>query len=116
MAAGKQEQSCCVLQYRTHRALGLPALSASCRHVHLLRVSRAGLRLALDSPYTRTFPARRVCPRAATVRASLDNLMNKEEERTSENAVEATFTEFILSTVPCSRHERVTASPAPAPS
>ena len=43
-------------------------------------------RLALDSSYSRTFPARCGCSRAATVRASLDNLVNKGEEWTSENS------------------------------
>jgi hypothetical protein len=84
MAAGKQEKSCRT-QFRIHRTLGLPSLSGSRGLVHLLGVSRAGLKVAPDGSCPRTFPALCVRPRAASVRASLGDLVNMGEQRTSEN-------------------------------
>lgn len=84
MAAGKQEKSC-RMPFQIRRTLGLPALSGSRGLVHLLGVSRAGLESAPDGSCSRTFPARCVRPRAATVRASLGDIVNKGEQRTSEN-------------------------------
>jgi len=65
------------LQYQTHRARGLPALTASRRFVGVLRPSRAGAGLALDSTYSRAFPAYCDGPRPATVRDPLDNFVDK---------------------------------------